>query len=205
MHVRINDVTVSADRVDELAQVLSDKALPVVMAQKGCQGMLCAADRATGNCAIVSMWNSRESLDASESAVAIIRSETVDVTDARLNRVMLAEVMREVRSRPSQVGSRSRVVRLAAPAGSTAQLVDFYDKEAVPRLQAQDGFLNARLIRDLDNDGEFAAVSHWTDAAALEASDTTSGTLRELVGRSIAGTTIEGVSAAEIILVELAT
>ena len=35
MHLRINDVTVSPARVDELGDVLSNKALPVVRAQKG--------------------------------------------------------------------------------------------------------------------------------------------------------------------------
>jgi quinol monooxygenase YgiN len=119
MHLRINDVTVSPARVDELREVLSNKALPVVMAQKGCQGLLCAADRATGNCAIVSLWDSKASLQASEQAIASIRSETVDAVDAQLNSVVIAEVLREVRVRPTQVGTRTRVVRGGAPAAHT--------------------------------------------------------------------------------------
>jgi len=204
MHLRINEVTVSPARVDELGRVLSDKALPVVINERGNQGMLCVADRATGNCTIVSLWDSRASLDASEKAIASIRSETVDAVDAQLNSIGIAEVLREVRVRPSQVGSRSRVVRITAPAGSTDALVDFYDTVATPRLEAEPGFLNARFIRDVES-GRFAAVSHWTDVAALEVSDKTSGSLRDQVAKAIPGTTIERVTTAEIILIELPT
>jgi quinol monooxygenase YgiN len=203
MHLRINEVSVAPARVDELGGVLSNKALPVVIEQKGCRGLLCAANRATGDCAIVSLWDTRESLDASEEAIVSIRSDTVDAVGAQLNNIMIAEVLREVRVRSSQIGSRSRVVRIVARGGSADQMLDFYEKEAIPRLEAQPGFLNARLIRDVHNDERFAAVSHWTDAAALEASDKMSGSLREQVADVIAGTAIERVSTAEIILIEL--
>jgi quinol monooxygenase YgiN len=205
MHLRINDVTVSPTRVDELRDVLSNKALPVVIAQKGCQGLLCAADRTTGNCAIVSLWDSRASLDASENTIAGIRGETVDTVDAKLNSVVIAEVLREVRVRPSQVGTRTRVVRLTAPAGNTDKMVEFYETEAIPRLESQPGFLNARLIREVEQDGRYAAVSHWADAAALEASEKNSTGLRDQVAKAIAGTSIERVSTSEIILTEVTT
>ena len=205
MHLRINDVTVSPARVDELCEVLSNKALPVVMAQKGCQGLLCAADRATGDCAIVSLWDSKASLQASEQAIASIRSETVDALNAQLNSVVIAEVLREVRLGPTRVGTRTRVVRLTAPAGNTDKMVDFYETEAVPRLEAQPGFLNGRLIREVEQDGRFAAVSHWADATALASSDKTSTALRDQVTKAIAGAAIERVSTAEIILTERTT
>jgi quinol monooxygenase YgiN len=205
MHLRINDVTVSPARVDELREVLSNKALPVVIAQRGCQGLLCAADRATGNCAIVSLWDSKASLEASEKAIASIRSATVDAVDAQLNSVVIAEVLREVRLRPSQVGTRTRVVRLVAPAGTADKMLDFYDTEAVPRLESQPGFLNARLIREVEHDGRFAAVSHWADAAALESSEKNSTALRDQVAQAIAGTSIDRVSTSEIILTEVTT
>jgi len=205
MQLRISDVTVSPARVDELGEVLSNKALPVVRAQNGYRGLLCRADRSTGNCAIVSIWESKEALDASEQAIASIRSETVDAVAAKLNSIELAEVLREVRVSPSQVGSRSRVVRLAAPAGSADKLADFYETVAVPRLESQPGFLSGRFVRNLDQDGRFAAVSHWTDAAALESSEKNSTALRDEVAKAVAGTSIEQVSTSEIILIELAT
>jgi heme-degrading monooxygenase HmoA len=205
MHLRINDVTVSPARVDELREVLSNKALPVVMAQKGCQGLLCAADRTTGDCAIVSLWDSKASLQASEQAIASIRSETVDAVSARLNSLVIAEVLREVRVGPTQVGTRTRVVRLTAPAGSADKLVEFYNAEAVPRLEAQQGFLNGRLIREVEHDDRFAAVSHWADASALASSEKSSTGLRDEVTKAIAGASIERVSTAEIILTERTT
>jgi quinol monooxygenase YgiN len=205
MFLRINDVTVAKGRVDELRDVLSNKALPVVLDQKGCRGLLCAADRATGNCAIVSLWDSKRSLEASEKAIASIRSATVDAVDAKLNSIVIAEVLSEIRVRPSQVGSQARVVRITAPAGKADELVAFFDTEAVPRLEAQSGFLNARLIREVEEGGRFSAVSHWTDAAALTSSEKSSTALREQVAKRIAGTAIERVSTSEIVLAELAT
>jgi len=203
MHLRINDVTVQKNRVDELGDVLTNKALPVVVAQKGCRGLLCAADRATGNCVIVSFWDSRKALDESEKAIASIRSATVDAVDAQLNNIVIAEVLREVMVRPTQVGSRVRAVAITAPAGSAKRMTEFYDAEAVPRLQKQSGLLNARLIRDLDTDGRYTAVSHWSDAGAFKASEQNSTALREQVAELIPGTTIERVTTPEIILIEL--
>jgi heme-degrading monooxygenase HmoA len=205
MHLRINDVTVSPSRIDELADVLSNKAMPVVTAQKGCQAVLCAADRATGNCAIVSIWDSQKSLEASEKAIGVIRSEVIDAVGAQLNSLTIAEVLREVTVQPSKVGTRTRVVRITAPAGSADQLLAFFDKEAVPRLKSQPGFLNGRLIRETQKDGQFAAVSHWQDTAALNASEKNSEALRTEVAQAVKGTTIERVTTAEIILVERMT
>jgi heme-degrading monooxygenase HmoA len=202
VHLRINDVTVSPGRIDELGEVLTNKALPVVIAQKGCQGLLCAADRATGDCAIVSLWDTKESLEASERAIASIRSATVDAVDAKINSILIAEVLHEVADRPTRVGSQSRVVRFRAPAGSTDKMVDFFQTEAVPRLQAQPGFLNARLTCPVEEDGRFAAVSHWADRASLESSEKNSVALREQVAKTNAGTSIERVSTAEIIVIE---
>jgi len=205
MHLRINDVTVSPSRIDELGEVLANKALPIATAQKGFHGLLCAADRATGSCAIVSLWDSKQSLDGSEKAIGTIRSEIVDAVGAQLNSIGIAEVLREVQVKPSQVGTRTRVVRVTAPKGSSDKLVEFYDNEATPRLKSQTGFLNARLIREVDDESRFAAVSHWADAATLESSEKSSAGLREQVAKTVSGATVERVSTAEIIFIELAT
>jgi quinol monooxygenase YgiN len=205
MYVRINDVTVDKGRVDELRDVLSNKALPVVRDQKGSLGLMCAVDRATGNCAIVSRWDSKESLDASEKAIASIRSATVDALNATLNNIVIAEVLREIRVGPSQVGTQSRVVRITAPASKAGDLLAFFDTEAIPRLQTQSGFLNARLIHEVEQGDRFAAVSHWTDMAALQSSETASAKLRDQAVKTIARAAIEGVTTSEIILTELVT
>ena len=65
--------------------------------------------------------------------------------------------------------------------------------------------MSSRLIRELEHDGRFAAVSHWTDMAALSSSEKSSAPLREQVADSIAGAAIERVSTSEIVLAELAT
>ena len=132
------------------ADVLSNKALPVVVDQKGCRALLCAADTATGNCAIVSMWDSKRSLEASEKAIASIRRTTVDAVDAKLNSVVIAEVLREITIRPSHVGCQARVVRITAPARKADELLAFYETKAVPRLESQPGFMSSRLIPSLN-------------------------------------------------------
>jgi hypothetical protein len=48
-------------------------------------------------------------------------------------------------------------------------------------------------------------VSHWADSAALDSSEKNSTALRDQVGKAIAGTSIERVSTAEIILTEVTT
>jgi quinol monooxygenase YgiN len=81
-------------------------------------------------------------------------------------------------------------------------MLEFYETEAIPRLEAQAGFLNSRLIREVEHDGRFSAISHWADATALASSEKSSAVLREQVTKTIAGASIEQVSTAEIILLE---
>jgi quinol monooxygenase YgiN len=202
MHLRINDVGVPTSEVDELAEVLSNKALPVVVAEPGCLGMLYAADRRTGDCAIVSMWDSRESLDQSERAIASIRSAVLSAVTGTLYRLIIADVLREVRTADTTVGSYSRVVRLHTRPGNAAALDEFYAEEAIPRLSEQAGFLNGRLVRDVQNDGAFIAVSHWTGPTALDASEANSKALRDRVAEAVPGTMIDKVTTSEILLFE---
>jgi quinol monooxygenase YgiN len=201
MFVRIDDVTVGAGRVDELRDVLSNNA-PVMIGQEGCEGLSCSADRATGSCAIVSLWDSKRSLERSAHTIAAIRTATVEAVDAELEGIVIAEVLREFKVRPTHVGAQARVVRIAAPAGKADGLVDFYDAEVVPRLRSQPGFLNSLLIRDLEHHGRFSAVSHWTDADALKSSDTSTA-VREQITKT--GAAIERISTSEIILADRTT
>lgn len=202
MHLRINDVIVPKSQVDELGEVLSNKALPVVAAEDGYVGLLYTADRMTGSCAIVSMWETLDALEASERAVASIRSAVLEAVTGTLNSLTIADVVREVRATDSRVGNRTRAVRLTTRHGNDDALIAFYEAEAVPRLQSQPGFLNARLVRDLDHEGKFIAVSHWQDADALEDSDATSAGLREAVAEAVPGTVIDRVTTGKILLLE---
>lgn len=202
MHLRINDVIVPKSEIDELGEVLANKALPVVAAEEGYRGLMYVADRTSGNCAIVSMWDTREAMDASEHAIASIRKAVLEAVTGTLNALIIADVMREVRTVDSQVGNRTRAVRVTARPGSADALLAFYDEEAVPRLQGQPGFLNARLIRDLDHDGKFIAVSHWENADALEDSEAISASLREKVASAVSGATVERVTTSKILLLE---
>ena len=130
MHLRINDVTVSPSRVDELARYSPTRRCLSSSPRRAPRACSCAADRATGSCAIVSMWDSRESLDSSENAIASIRSATVDAVDAELNGITVGEVLSEVTAQPSKVGSCDPVVRISASALNTDQMVEFYNSVA---------------------------------------------------------------------------
>jgi heme-degrading monooxygenase HmoA len=62
MFVRILRIQTHLDRIDEAATLFKDKVIPTVKEIKGYKGSKYMADRKTGNCIIMTMWETEEDL-----------------------------------------------------------------------------------------------------------------------------------------------
>jgi heme-degrading monooxygenase HmoA len=75
MHGRVTTLKGSPDQVDEAFAFLENKVLPRGEGQKGFKGILTFASRDTGFMVSISLWESREDMEATRQLSRETRSE----------------------------------------------------------------------------------------------------------------------------------
>jgi hypothetical protein len=80
--VRVNTVTGDVDKLDALTVFLRNNALPVVRNLPGWRALISGVDRQTGRSFISAVYDSMDSLEASESNVAGLRTEAAKIAGA---------------------------------------------------------------------------------------------------------------------------
>lgn len=75
MHARVTRSKAPLDRIDEATAWFEQTALPQARSLAGFRGALELVDRTTGEALTVTLWESAEAREASESAAASIRSD----------------------------------------------------------------------------------------------------------------------------------
>jgi len=68
MQARVTHVQVQPDKIDEATSIYRDSVVPVLKAQNGYPATYMLVDRATGKGMSVTIWESLEALQASESS-----------------------------------------------------------------------------------------------------------------------------------------
>ena len=68
MQARVTHVQVQPDKIDEATSIYRDSVVPVLKAQNGYRATYMLVDRATGKGMSVTIWESLEALQASESS-----------------------------------------------------------------------------------------------------------------------------------------
>ena len=68
MYARVTHVQMQPDKVDEAVSIYRDSVVAAVKAQKGYRATYMLSDRATGKGMAVTIWESLEDLQASESS-----------------------------------------------------------------------------------------------------------------------------------------
>jgi heme-degrading monooxygenase HmoA len=90
---RVTRFSGPADRIDESIRKAQDEILPRARALDGWQGVFFAVDRARGDGIIVTLWESRAALQASEEATDKLRQETADAMGGTIRSVERYEVV----------------------------------------------------------------------------------------------------------------
>ena len=78
MHTRVLTFT-GAKNIDAGVDFLRQKVVPVLNDQKGYRGITASADRSGGVLGILSLWETQADREASDSALANARQESIDI------------------------------------------------------------------------------------------------------------------------------
>ena len=93
MHVRVNTIEGSPDRIDDLTAHIQEQTLPQLRQMEGFQGFVALGDRQSGKVLGVAFWESEEALQATEQALSSVRSGAAEAAGGTLTSVERYEVL----------------------------------------------------------------------------------------------------------------
>ena len=199
MHTRVVTFTGAKD-IDAGIRLLSEQVIPVLNTQRGYRGVTASANRAGGDFAVLSLWETPADLDASEGALARSRQEASKVIGGDLKVETFEQLVAEVGQSPPAPGSALMVTRFSMDPARINDNIAFFRSNIVPRIRALAGFQGLRnMINRATGEGIVGTV--WSDQEALKrAADDAQARREEAVAR---GVKFGDVTFREIVLVDL--
>lgn len=171
-----------ATRIDDGIRHLRDVVVPHVQEQRGYQGLTASGDRAAGVVSVLTLWDTREDLDASESAVEKLRTDSVAAfggSDASVQRY--EQTLDEVAAEPPGIGSLLQIRWVKMDPALIDDNVEFFKRNVLPEIRSMPGFQALRQLIDRAT-GEGAVGVIWADRDALQAADRSLQRRRDTVG-----------------------
>jgi heme-degrading monooxygenase HmoA len=155
------------DNIDAGVTYLRDEVLPVLHAQRGYRGVTASASRSERVIGILSLWDTEDDRDASDSALGKARQEAAKLVGGDLSVETFELLVAEMRE-PADVGSALMVTRLSMEPAKIDENLGFFTSEVLPRITAAPGF---RALRNMVNrqSGEGVVGSAWADQDAMMA------------------------------------
>lgn len=147
MHTRVSTVT-GAAHIDEGIDFLRNEVIPQLTQQKGYRGIIASADRANGNVGVVSFWETKDDLDASESAADKARSEAVAVLGGTAKVERFEQTVSEVGATRPTTGSKLLVRRAKMDPAVLAENVEVFKSTVLPVITGSPGFQAIRQMVD---------------------------------------------------------
>jgi hypothetical protein len=92
VYARVNTFDGSTERFDVATDYIRQLVIPASRQMPGFAGMISLVDRETGRSMGITLWDSIESLDASEEAANYIRNQTTESGEAALVSIQRFEV-----------------------------------------------------------------------------------------------------------------
>lgn len=169
MFVRVNNVTGAKD-VDAGLALLREKVVPALRDQKGYRGVTVSGNADTGEMGVLTMWDSMADLEASESAVAHLREETVAAIGGSVTVSKMEQVIVEVGSQPPAEGCSLRIIEVTMDPSKVDEQIAWFRENVLPQLKTSAGFRLVRLMADRQA-GRFLVGSVWSDDASMHAGD----------------------------------
>ena len=169
MHAR-NLVFTGTD-VDRVVEFLDQEVAPVASQQKGFRQLAAAGDRGSGTVTILSVWETLEDLQASDSAMAKFRQEGTERFGGRLESVKVFEqIVMEVGKNPPQPGCAIRIQDTHLQVDRIDELIGFFRNEILPGIMSGPDVRAVRNMIDWET-GEGRISVIFSDQAALQASE----------------------------------
>lgn len=167
MYIRINTITGSRD-IDAGLKALEEIVVPAVRQQKGYRGLSCSADRAAGILGVITVWDTLADLEASESAAAKVRQQSLTEVGGEVDVRIAEELVAEVGTPPPAPGCALRLMSVTIERGTLDEHAEFFRREVLPTIRATPGFRGVRFMADRGT-GEAMVGAVWSDLAAAKA------------------------------------
>jgi len=165
MHIRIVSFTGAKD-IDSGLVFLRERVVPILDRQAGYRGATASADRDNGVFAVLSLWETAEARDASESALVAVRGEAVDVVGGDVSVETFEQFVAEIGQRPPAPGSSLLVTRISMAPEKIDENVEYFKNDVLPKIKSTPGFQAARAMGNRAT-GEGLVGTAWADAEAM--------------------------------------
>jgi heme-degrading monooxygenase HmoA len=165
MHVRISIVT-DATNIEKGLGFIRDQALPQLQQQRGFRGLSASGDRSTGVVNVLSMWDSEEDLDASESTADKARSDAVRLMGGQASVERYEQSLWEVGETPPQAGAKLHIRHIKMDPARIDDNLEFFRQNVLPEMKSTPGFLGVRLLTNRST-GEGRVGTVWADEESL--------------------------------------
>lgn len=166
MHARVVTFTGAKD-IDAGLAFVRETVVPLLSKQKGYRGSTASADREGGVFAVLSLWDTAEDRDATETMLAKTRQDAVEVVGGTLSVETFEELASEIGDPPPGPGSALAVTRISMDPSKVDDNIAFFKSEIVPRIKASEGFQGLRNMIDRAT-GEGIVGTAWSDEAARQ-------------------------------------
>jgi heme-degrading monooxygenase HmoA len=197
MFARITTLS-GVTRIDAGVEHLRTSVVPQLQQQRGYRGLHASGDRAAGFVSVLTLWDTKDDLDASESAVEKLRQDAVMAFGGDSPMVERYEqTVAEIGPKPPTVGSRLLVRRVMMEPGRVDDNVAFFKSTVLPEIMSKPGFQSIRqMINRATGEGVVGTI--WTDQDSLQAADAQMEQQRALAASR--GVEFGEVSAGEVLL-----
>ena len=185
MHVRVSRLRTPPDRLDEAIRTFEQEVAPAAAKVDGNLGAILHVNRETGEGIGVTLWESKEKLDASESIGTQLRTQSAQKTGGTIEGVERYEMVVQVRPLPPAAGGCTRSVQFENVSGKIDELVKLVQNKVVPTLQGAAGLRALVCGVDREN-GRIFVNTVWTTREQREASESLVAEVRQEAAR-IAG------------------
>ena len=166
MFTRIVSFTGASD-IDGGIEYLKETVAPLLRQQKGFRGTTASVDRDGKVFSVLSLWETEADRDASESAVAKVRTEAEGIVGGTMSVEMFEQVLFETAGKPKP--GVSLAIRRATTDPSTLDTtLAYFKREVLPQIKSEPGFLAVRQMVNRTT-GESMVGTVWADVASMDA------------------------------------
>jgi hypothetical protein len=169
MHVRVNTVR-EGTNPDKGTRYLHEKVLPLLRQQAGYRGGMTSIDRAGAVVGLISLWEDKNALEASEGVAADSGAEAVRMIGGDVTVEIFEQVVGEIGNPPPAEGCLVRFVSFQTDPARVDENVAFFKGKDLPAITGSPGFRAVRHLIDRTTGRGLTAII-VSDEDALRAAE----------------------------------
>lgn len=153
--------------IDAGLTYVRDEAVPQLAQQKGFRGLIASADRANAVFGVLSMWETEDDREASESPMGKARTEAQKIAGGQIAVERFEELLVDF-VRPPEAGNALLLRRISMDPSTIDENLTYFRDQVLPEIKSHPGFCGMRnMINRQTGIGMVGTV--WADAAARDA------------------------------------